>query len=272
MAARKRTTAAKSGSTKSTAAKSGTKYAGKPDLTAKTAAKPAPRKSTKPAPRAAAPSRRPTVVTLWSGAADSTLRRLGANTEHAGDSTELAAAIRYADALLLTGGGDVDPLRYREDAGAGVYGVNPERDAFEIDAVRWAVRLGIPLFGICRGNQVINVALGGSLYQDLPSMGKHGHGYGEHAVKIDKGSRFASWAGTHVAAATTLHHQAVRTPGRGMVAVGHALDGTIEVTESEARHLPLIIGTQFHPEIDARSPKGEGGYALDVFGGFIDAL
>lgn len=210
----------------------------------------------------------PMILQVWGSGATGVLRDSGAHVVHVNDYAEVAAAMPHAAGIVLTGGGDVNPARYGERASRNNYGVNLERDALEFDLVRWALRLHVPMFGICRGNQLINVALGGTLEQDLPSIGSHGHGNGIHAVDIDPKSRLGRTVGSFLPEVTTLHHQAVKRPGRGMRAVGWAADGTIEATESTGR--TPITGVQFHPEIDANDPKGEGAYAYELFGAFIE--
>jgi len=154
------------------------------------------------------------------------------------------------DALLLLGGGDLDPSRYDQERHTKVYGVVPERDAFEITLARAAVARGMPLLAICRGHQVLNVALGGTLEQHLTVDG-HGTpgvpgGSTMHAVRIKPGTRLAAATGVERAEVCSHHHQAVDTLGDGLRAVAWADDGVIEGIELDGD--AWVVGTQWHPE------------------------
>lgn len=165
------------------------------------------------------------------------------------DAEALAAsAVERMDGLLLAGGYDVDPAYYGESPAPGLGTVEPLRDAFEIALVRAFRRAGRPILGICRGAQVLNVALGGTLYQDIP-----GHNQSEprpqatHPVFLAAESRlFRILGGVRELAVNSFHHQAVRTLAPGLVAVAHAPDGTIEAVE--AREGAFLLGVQWHPE------------------------
>jgi putative glutamine amidotransferase len=151
--------------------------------------------------------------------------------------------------LLLTGGGDVDPIQYGEEPHKKVYGVSPARDTVELLAVEAAEQRGIPVMGICRGAQIMNVAFGGTLHQHIPDLeGTHAfHGGGhEHRVRTAKGSRLhAAWKGREEYV-VSIHHQAVADVAPGFVATGWGLDGTIEAIESVEG---WMLGVQFHPEL-----------------------
>ncbi len=154
------------------------------------------------------------------------------------------------DALLLLGGGDLDPSRYDQERHTKVYGVVPERDAFEITLARAAVARGMPLLAICRGHQVLNVALGGTLEQHL-SVDGHGTpgvpgGSTMHAVRIEPGTRLAFATGVERAEVCSHHHQAVDALGDGLVAVACADDGVIEGIELDGD--AWVVGAQWHPE------------------------
>jgi putative glutamine amidotransferase len=129
--------------------------------------------------------------------------------------------------------------------------VNPLRTNFEVQLAHLAVRRGLPVFGICGGAQVLNVALGGSLYQDIPSQipkaYKHsGASEPAHSVDIVPGTRLAAVVGTYELRVNSLHHQAVKVPGQGMVVSASARDGVIEAVELPGP--PFVIGVQWHPE------------------------
>jgi putative glutamine amidotransferase len=173
---------------------------------------------------------------------------------------QLEAAARrellaHLDGVLLTGGGDVDPQRFNEPAHPTTAEVSAARDDLELALVDWALERRRPLLAICRGVQVLNVARGGSLYQDVASepgtplvhSQKAPRHQPTHAVKIDPASRLAEVLGAHELRVNSFHHQAIRTLGRGLRAVAHAEDGLIEAAELEdSSH--FVLGVQWHPE------------------------
>ena len=174
-----------------------------------------------------------------------------------GDSPrDLVGAI---DGLLLTGGGDIDPVFYREARHPSVEDAEPGRDEFEIDLARRAVDADLPLLAICRGAQVLNVAMGGSLVQDIPSTVPAGlpHTVTEpknhiaHEVRVEPGSRLHAALGGAVTAASTCrvnsrHHQSVAIVGRALSPCAIAPDGVVEAIEAPAA--AFCIGVQWHPE------------------------
>jgi len=157
--------------------------------------------------------------------------------------------------LLLTGGGDVDPARYGESPHASVCEVAPLRDSLEVAATRAALDAGRPILAICRGLQLLNVALGGTLYQDVATdpAGPISHAQTEprdrptHAVKLDPGSRLAEVMGADALEVNSMHHQAARAPGRGLVAVAWAPDQVVEGLEL-ADPSRFVLAVQWHPE------------------------
>jgi putative glutamine amidotransferase len=152
------------------------------------------------------------------------------------------------DALLMTGGGDVDPAAYGEQAGALVQEVDADRDRVEIAMVLAARRRGIPVLGICRGIQLLAAALGGTLVADLPSAGFDGHWEEAeqcqpvHSVDADAGS-LASMALAGAIEVNSIHHQAVADPGPELTATAWGADGVIEAVEDDG-----ALGVQWHPE------------------------
>jgi putative glutamine amidotransferase len=163
-----------------------------------------------------------------------------------------AAYAQHLHGLLVPGSpADIDPACYGEEPHARLGPVNPLRTDFELQLVTLALRRELPVFGICGGAQVLNVALGGSLYQDIPSQVakayKHS-GFSEraHTVDIVAGTRLAAILGIREMRVNSLHHQAVKVPGRGMVASASARDGVIEAVEISSR--PFVVGVQWHPE------------------------
>lgn len=184
--------------------------------------------------------------------------KYGASCLSVRDEKDVAIAIRYADAIVLTGGGDVHPRRYGEERWhPQVYGVDKERDALEFELVRRAQERGLLMFGICRGLQVLNVAFGGTLHQDIDqysSTASH-HGGVQHAVVLRKGSRLQKALGKDGMLGTSIHHQAVDRIGHGLMPAGWAKDGIIEAIESAPGAGPYVLATQFHPEMDHRDDK-----------------
>jgi putative glutamine amidotransferase len=172
------------------------------------------------------------------------------------DEPTLRAVYERLDAVLLPGGPDIDPAMFGEEPHPTVK-IDPERDAIEVPLVRWAVEDDLPLFGICRGHQVINVALGGDLIQDIPSqvettVGPHDTPDGQprslpaHEVTINPESRLANIIGGTAAAVNSLHHQAVRKAAPGMVITAFSPDGLVEATEMPGKRFALSV--QWHPE------------------------
>jgi putative glutamine amidotransferase len=161
----------------------------------------------------------------------------------------------YADhlrGLLIPGSpADVDPACYGEESHARLGAVNPLRTDFELQMVRLALTRELPVFGICGGSQVLNVALGGSLYQDIPSQVakayKHsGSPERAHTIDIVPGTRLAAILDTQEMRVNSLHHQAVKVPGQGMTVSASARDGVIEAVEISGQ--AFVIGVQWHPE------------------------
>jgi putative glutamine amidotransferase len=166
------------------------------------------------------------------------------------------------DGLILSGGGDVDPGCYSAARDAATGPANPARDSAELELCAAALASGLPLLGICRGLQVINVALGGTLHQHLPALvGHDGHspepgGYGRHDVTVAPGSRLAGVLGRTDLAVPTHHHQSVDKLGAGLVPTAWAADGIVEAAELTSggyaadgpNEAGFMIAVQWHPE------------------------
>ncbi len=168
---------------------------------------------------------------------------------------EAGEVIDRVDGLLLSGGGDVEPARYGGEWHDSLYGVDQARDEFELSLVELARARRLPTLAICRGMQVLNVALGGSLIVDIPSQveGALGHArVGEHArerhqpITVDAGCRLAALVGERVAV-NSIHHQAVERLGDGLRVVARSPDGIVEGVEHEDAGWPLWA-VQWHPE------------------------
>ena len=150
-------------------------------------------------------------------------------------------------ALLLPGGWDVHPRLYGEEI-MGSEGIDEERDARELDAISFFMDRQRPILGICRGVQILNVALGGSLYQDIPGHKAGPEGDSYHETRTDDPMLIALYGERFTV--NSSHHQAVKRPGDGLRAVQWADDGTVEAV----RHASLpVFGVQWHPERQ-RSP------------------
>ena len=165
------------------------------------------------------------------------------------------AMLQGMDGLLLTGGEDVAPARYGEAPHAALGDVHAGRDDFELALVRAAHERGLPTLAICRGVQIANVALGGTLVQDLPSqwpntlMHESGRGRGErtHEVHLQAGSRLARACGASDFAVNSMHHQAIARLAPGLSATALAPDGVIEGVEWDGDGW-WMLGAQWHPE------------------------
>lgn len=156
-----------------------------------------------------------------------------------------AAAALY-DGLLLTGGGDLDPALFGEEVLNDTVRIDPVRDAFEVPLARAFIAAGKPVFGICRGAQVVNVAMGGTLYQDIPEQLGFVHFDWKlrHFVQAAEGSALYRLFGERFRVNST-HHQGIRDLAPGLRATAVSPEGIIEAFEHES--LP-VLGTQFHPE------------------------
>lgn len=175
------------------------------------------------------------------------------------DEVVLDRLLDRFDGLLLLGGGDLHPTTYGQEAHTKVYGVDDDRDDYELALTRGAIERGKPVLAICRGHQVLNVALGGTLDQHITDRpGSVGHGLpgvedGEqlHTVDIDAGTLLAGAMGAHHITVSSHHHQAVEHLGDGLRVVARAPDGVIEGIELESDgspSAPWVLGVQWHPE------------------------
>lgn len=163
------------------------------------------------------------------------------------------SALSAVDGLVLAGGADVDPAGYGHAPHEKTVS-RPERDLFEFALLREARRRRLPVLGVCRGMQLLNVALGGTLTQHLPDTLGTAHQpgpatYGTTRVTFTEGTRAAGILGTG-AEVHCYHHQAVDRLGTGLVVTGRAADGTVEAVESPGE--PFLMGVQWHPEQDNR--------------------
>jgi putative glutamine amidotransferase len=168
----------------------------------------------------------------------------------------LQALFPRLDGLLLPGGPDVDPRHYQQQPHELLGKTSASLDALELTLAHWAIQKGVPTLGICRGMQLLNVALGGDLYQDLgercPDTWQQHCNWDQprndfiHRVAVKAGSRMEKILGQSVIAANSLHHQAVHKPGKGVVISGYSEDGVAELMEVSDH--PFMLATQCHPE------------------------
>lgn len=192
-----------------------------------------------------------------------------------GENTEIDQILGRIDGLYMTGGEDVVPAYYGEEPHPLLGTVSPSRDQFEIAIARKALETGKPILGVCRGCQVMNVAAGGTLYQDIHSQmagnllqhaQKSPKGHGSHEVKVTKFSLLYRLTGEEKLLVNSRHHQAVRQAAPSFHISGQANDGIIEAIERSDH--PFALGVQWHPEnMAARHDL----HSLKLYQGFIDA-
>jgi putative glutamine amidotransferase len=171
------------------------------------------------------------------------------------DLNTLNALLSRLDGLLLPGGIDLHPGRYGEEVHPLTEEADLELDEFEMTLASWALQEDIPVLGICRGMQLINIALGGSLYQDIsdqyPDSIVHSHRHLPrthiaHNITIEPGSRMEKILGTREVWVNSLHHQAIKDPGKGVCITGRAEDGIPELLEVSGYR--FVMAAQSHPE------------------------
>jgi putative glutamine amidotransferase len=178
------------------------------------------------------------------------------------DDEEARRRLARFDGVLLIGGADVDPSTYGQQPHPKVYGVNSDADAFELAVARAAVELQKPLLAICRGIQVLNVALGGTLDQHITGReGLVGHGDPgadpeTHVVRLEPGSRVAKAMGVEEASGSSSHHQALARLGRDLSPVGWTDDGLVEAVEHQRG---WVVGVEWHPERTAADDPAQQG-------------
>jgi putative glutamine amidotransferase len=167
----------------------------------------------------------------------------------------IRATVERCDGMVLLGGGDVSPSKYSRDVSARLFGVDEFIDDFEIAAVQHAVSLDLPVLAICRGHQILNVALGGTLIQHLENYEVHRDTM--HEVQLTKGSLVADAMGTSQPITHSFHHQAIETVAPPLTVVGHYSDGTIEAVQHTTAS--WVIGVQWHPEDTAETDSANQG-------------
>jgi putative glutamine amidotransferase len=177
--------------------------------------------------------------------------------------SDVEEVVALVDGLVLAGGGDLDPASYGRERHPATERVDPERDAFELALVQALVARRVPLLGICRGCQVVNVALGGTLHQHLPDVvgealahwGPREAPLPRHPVQVEPASCLARTLGETRAEPVSWHHQAPDRVAPGLRVVARAEDGTIEALELPAH--PWLLAVQWHPELSAAEEESQ---------------
>lgn len=168
----------------------------------------------------------------------------------------LRAIFERLDGIVFPGGADVAPAEYGEQALPDINVLEPARDSTELRLARWAYDAGLPTLGICRGQQLLNVALGGTLYQDLLAQGAtrldHSDEDGRarnalvHRVGLEPGSKLAQLIDETEVEVNSLHHQAIKSVAPGLTVTGRSEDGVIEAVEADGAR--FLVAVQWHPE------------------------
>ena len=181
------------------------------------------------------------------------------------DLTVADQVLEFLDGLILPGGGDIHPKFWDEEPQKSIKKVDAVRDKWELALAEKAIKKQIPLLGICRGMQVINVALGGSIWQDNPVITEHEQTspYTQpwHLVKLNDAD-FISLTGKESGYVNSCHHQAVRRIGQGLKVAAKATDGTVEAIIGSK----YVLGVQWHPEYMWQ----QDGISRELFRSFID--
>lgn len=178
------------------------------------------------------------------------------------------AALSACDALLLPGGGDITPAFFGE-ANKGSANIDTELDILQFQAVDYALRLSLPILGICKGMQVINVAFGGTITQDLPTADLHRYIGGDqyHSTVISRDSCLCKYYG-QTAFVNSAHHQGINRPGNGLIPIQWCPEDNC--TEAIVHKTLPILGLQWHPErLDASKTDVTGDPVLSLFASWI---
>jgi putative glutamine amidotransferase len=194
------------------------------------------------------------------------------------DVEALRSIYAELDGVFLPGGADIDPASYKEERHPLCDRSDLARDRVELILTRWAVADQKPVLGVCRGLQLINLAYGGTLYQDLeahftgaiehnywPFGGQYPRDFLAHDVRVAEASRLREIVGTDTLTVNSMHHQGIRDLGSSLVATAHAPDGLVEAVETTGDH--FMVGVQWHPEaLNERDPAMHR-----LFQAFVDA-
>ena len=185
---------------------------------------------------------------------------------------DIKEVVEELDGLVLMGGHDVDPLWYNEEPSAKLGGTYPKRDKFDFALVKEAFEKKIPILGICRGHQVLNVAFGGSLYQDLSfiegcnlsHVQKGSYSEAIHSIDVKEGTKLSNLVGESMRV-NSFHHLAVKKVADGFVASAMSKDNVIEAIEYTGDQ--YAMGVQFHPEMMSKNSE----QAQNIFNGLVEA-
>lgn len=192
------------------------------------------------------------------------------------EESQIEEITEKLDGVYLTGGDDIDPIYFKEEPHPNLGSFHPGRDAFEIKIAQAMFRKNKPILGVCKGAQILNLARGGIMYQDIASQiegeliqhtQKAANHVPTHDVELTEGSFIHRLVGKSVIRVNSFHHQSNRTPGEGLTFSGVAKDGVIEAIESTTHRFAL--GVQWHPE--SLAVKGNDDSSKKIFQGFIDA-
>lgn len=168
---------------------------------------------------------------------------------------EIEGLANTIDGLLLTGGGDIDPTLFGEEPHINLGGITPNRDVFEMALIKRMLDMNKPIMAICRGCQILNIAAGGDMYQDIYTQEKREllqhvqnapRSYGSHFVNVREGSLLHQTVQKATFKVNSFHHQAVRKMGKGFQVSATSSDGIIEAIESTQHK--FVVGLQWHPE------------------------
>ena len=178
--------------------------------------------------------------------------------------------------LLLTGGGDIHPRYFDQDWHPSLKYVSEARDELELPLCREAIAADLPVFGICRGIQIMSVAMQGSLYQDVPSQlidplthpAKNSSEDSEHEIEIESDSLLSKLIGKSSDEVNSAHHQAVDGIGEGFIVTAQSADGVIEAMENPSKR--FVLGVQYHPERMTATPEFRE-HRRKLFEAFIEA-
>ncbi len=185
-----------------------------------------------------------------------------------GREGEVPDLLRQVRGWVFTGGDDIAPELYGEEPRAHLKEVNPRRDRMDLLLARGVLAQDLPCLGICLGIQMLNVAAGGSLVQDIgaetPGAAEHSGGT-RHRVRAEPGTRIAALLGGSEVEVNSYHHQSLKRLGRGFLVSARAGDGVIEAVERPGS--PFVVGIQWHPEREGCAPAASGG----LFGAFAAA-
>lgn len=171
------------------------------------------------------------------------------------DKSLIKEYVKYIDGLLISGGEDMDPKYFRQKPHKSISPSPPERDIFELNMIKYAMKRKIPIFGICRGLQVLNIALGGSLYQDLSCMPQKTLRHADpketdklfHKVKVEKGTLLHKIIGKQTIEVNSSHHQTISEIGGRLRVAAFSSDGVVEGLEFPG--YGFLIAVQWHPEM-----------------------